>query len=75
MKLQRGERTEMKEKGNKAEYMREYRKRKAKVLADVDKTEREQLNEVLKQKNMTMAEWIRQHIKNDYEQLRQTKKE
>lgn len=57
-------------KKKKAEYMREYRKRKAKVLADVEKEEKEQLDEILKHRQITMAEWIRQHIKNDYQKLK-----
>lgn len=59
----------MEKKQKKAEYMREYRKRKAKVLADVEKEEKKQLDEILKHKQISMADWIRQHIKNDYQKL------
>lgn len=48
------------------EYLKDYRKRKRKVVADLDITERNKLDAIVKKKNITMADWIRQHIEEDY---------
>lgn len=56
-------------KDRQAEYMREYRRKRRKVVADVLIKEKEQLDEIINAKGITMADWIRQHIEEDYNKL------
>ena len=51
------------------EYLKDYRKRKRKIVADLDIEERNKLDLIVKKKNITMADWIRQHIEEDYNKL------
>lgn len=57
-------------KDRQAEYMREYRKSRRKVVADVLIEEKEQLDEIINAKGITMADWVRQHIQEDYKQIK-----
>lgn len=51
------------------EYFRDYRKRKRKIVADLEIEERNKLDLIIKKKNITIADWIRQHIEKDYNKL------
>lgn len=52
------------------EYLKDYRKRKRKIVADLDIEERNKLDLIVKKKNITMADWIRQHIEEDYKKYK-----
>lgn len=52
------------------EYLKDYRKRKRKIVADLDITERNKLDAIVKKKNITMADWIREHIEEDYKKYK-----
>lgn len=58
-------------KDRRAEYMREYRKKRRKVVADVLIEEKEQLDEIINAKGITMADWIKQHIEEDYKKYKE----
>lgn len=53
------------------EYFRDYRKRKRKIVADLEIEERNKLDLIVKMKNITIADWIRQNIEEDYKKYKE----
>ena len=53
-------------KQRKAEYMKEYRKQRKKIIADIEPIYKEKLDTIVKRENTTIVEWIRKVIDEKY---------
>ena len=51
-------------------YLKEYHKDIKRTVFDLKASTRQKLNEIVKRKNITMLQWITEHIENDYNEIK-----
>jgi hypothetical protein len=64
------EKGEQMNKEKRKEYLKEYQKDIRRTVFDLKASTRQKLDKIVKRKDITMMQWITEHIENDYNEIK-----